>query len=202
MEKLEKKECLFGILIKVILRLVEDGVLTPIICNRGHRVKGDHTEPRNGYFRVTSILNLVWMQVQDGYGIFVNEYVITCSGNVINLVDVLSKYYWYIDKTTGTVRCGGLDNRSIARCIGSVLVFGNIKHKLPKEWEVHHKWFRWCNTQECIAVVGALEHKLFHDKINSRKSHRKGVTVNDESSMETELRLIKANQEYWRENRM
>jgi hypothetical protein len=196
--KLEKKECLFSIPMWLIMVLVGLEVLIPIVSNRGQRVKGDHAEPINGYFRVASIPNVVWMHVQDGYGVFINEYVTTRSGQVIDLIKELSKYYWYIDKATGTVRCGALNNRSIARCIGSVIVFGDIKHKLPKKLEVHHKWWRWCNTQETIAVVCKYQHKRFHDCINSRKSHRQGVVVNDDSEMLEELNNVQYAQEYYR----
>jgi hypothetical protein len=196
--KLEKKECLFSVPMWLIMELVQLGVLIPIVSNRGQRVNGDHAEPLNGYFRVASIPNVVWLHVQDGYGVFINEYVTNRSGQVIDLVKELSKYYWYIDNATGTVRCGGLNNRSIARCIGSLIVFGDIKHKLPKQWELHHKWFRWCNTQETIAVVCKYRHKLFHDSVNSRKSHRKGVVVNDVSTMLEELDRIRYVQQYYR----
>jgi hypothetical protein len=196
--KLEKKECLFSIQMWLIMELVKLGVLIPIVSNRGQRVNGDHAEPLNGYFRVASIPNVVWLHVQDGYGVFINEKVTAQSGQVIDLIKELSKYYWYIDKATGTVRCGGLNNRSIARCIGSLIVFGDIKHKLPKQWELHHKWFRWCNTQETIAVVCKYRHKLFHDSVNSRKSHRKGVVVNDVSTMLEELDRIRYVQQYYR----
>jgi hypothetical protein len=198
MKKKGKIDCLFYIQMWVITMLLKLEVLIPIVSNRGQRVKGDHAEPINGYFRVRFIPNLVWVHVQDGYGVFINEYITIQSGKVMNLVEVLSRYYWYIDKATGTVRCGGLNNRSIARCIGSVIMFGDIKHKLPKKLEVHHKWWKWCNTQETIAVVCHYRHKLFHDSINSRKSHRQGVVVNDVGTMLEEFNNIQYAQQYYK----
>jgi hypothetical protein len=198
MNKKEKIDCLFYIQMWVITMLEQLGLLSPIVSNRGQRVKWGHTDPVNKYYRVKFIPNLVWMHVQDGYGVFINEYVTNKSGQVIDLIKELSRYYWYIDNATGTVRCGGLNNRSIARCIGSIIVFGDIKHKLPKQWELHHKWFRWCNTQETIAVVCKYHHKRFHDCVNSRRSHRKGVIVNDVGTMLEEFNNIQYAQKYWK----
>lgn len=198
MNKKGKIDCLFYIQMWVITMLEQLGLLSPIVSNRGQRVKWGHTDPVNKFYRVNFIPNLVWMHVQDGYGVFINEYVTTRSGQVIDLVKELSKYYWYIDNATGTVRCGGLNNRSIARCIGSIIVFGDIKHKLPKKLEVHHKWFRWCNTQETIAVVCKYQHKRFHDCINSRKSHRQGVVVIDVDTMLEEFNNIQYAQGYYK----
>jgi hypothetical protein len=182
----------------VIELLVERGILIPLESNKGIKTRLAHNEPINGYFRVAGIPNLVWMHVQDGYGVFINERITTRSGKVIDLVKELSKYYWYIDNSTNTVRCGGLSNRSIARCIGSLIWYGDIKHKLPKNWQVHHKSWRWCNTQETLSVVCKHHHKHFHDCVNSRKSHRQGVAIYDEKRFERELEIIEFNQNYWK----
>jgi hypothetical protein len=198
MKKLEKKECFFSILVWFVEFLVHIGVFTLIVSKVGN-VKKEHIDPENRYYRVMGIPNLVWFHIQDGHGVFINEQITTRSGKVIDLVKELSKYYWYIDNTACIAKCSELDNRSLARCIGSLIWYGDIKCKLSKNWQVHHKWWRWCNTQEVLAVVCKHHHKHFHDCVNSRKSHRQGVAIYDEKRFERELEIIEFNQNYWKD---
>lgn len=181
-KKMKEKDGLFGIIPNLIILLVELGILEPIICRHSERAKLVHIDPINGYFRLKKT-NLVWMHVQDGYGVFINEYVKTRSGKLINLVEILSRHYWYIENRTGIIKCYELDSRALYRCIESIIIYGNINKKIPKWLEVHHKWWKWCNTQNAMAAVCYRRHQFFHNFVNSRKSHQKGIVISHAGEM-------------------
>ena len=176
------RDCLFGIQLNIILALIGLGVLQPIVCKKAVSAKGVHKDSTNAYFRIAHT-NLVWMHVQDGYGIITNEYVISRTGKEINLIEVLSQYYWYIENRTGIIKCFTLDNRAIYRCIMSIILYDNVHVKMPKWLEVHHKWWKWCNTQNAIAETCHRKHQYFHNYINSRKSHQRGILICNEEEM-------------------
>lgn len=167
---------LFGIMPNVTVELVQKGLFAPVVSRKSINACGLHTDSTNGYFRLKGT-NLVWMHVQDGYGIFINQYVQTGSGELVNLVEILSQHYWYIENRTGTIKCFTLDCRALYRCIESIIIYGNINRKLPKWLEVHHKWWKWCNTQNAMTAVCYQKHQYFHNAINSRRSHKRGVVI-------------------------
>ena len=189
-EKMTYKQCLFAICMSIIVELVQRRLLIPIACKYPVNDRGIHTQPVNGYFRIKGT-NFVWMHVQNGYGIIINQYVRTMRGKCINIVDELSKHYWYIENNTGIIKSWSLDNRAIYRCIASIIVYDNINKKLPHYYEVHHKWRRWCNTQNTITVTSYEEHQYFHNCIDSRKSHKKGVVIRDVKDFMDWKRVIK-----------
>lgn len=172
------RECLFGIKLNIILALIGLGLLQPIVCKKAIKTKEGHKDSTNGYFRIAGT-NFVWMHVQDGYGIFINKYIITRSGKKINLIEILSRYYWYIESGTGIIKSYSLDNRAIYRCIMSIILYDDVHVKMPKWLEVHHKWWKWCNTQNSMTAVCYRKHQYFHNFVNSRKSHKKGVVISD-----------------------
>ena len=176
------RDCLFGIQYNIVLVLIGLGVLEPIVCKKAVCAKGNHKDSTNAYFRIAGT-NLVWMHVQDGYGIIINEFIITRSGKEINLIEVLSQYYWYIENRTGIIKCFTLDNRAIYRCIMSIILYDNVHVKMPKWLEVHHKWWKWCNTQHAITKACKKKHNYFHNYINSRKSHQRGILICNEEEM-------------------
>lgn len=155
----DSKKNMFGIMPNIIILMVQMGVFIPIVSRKPMRACGEHTDSINGYFRIAGT-NLVWMHVQDGYGIIINEYVDTVLGRVIY------------------------------RCIQSVILYGNIKNRMSRWLEVHHKWWRWCNTVNGIKSVCRAKHQHFHLFMNSKKSHQKGVMVGDSQSMEAWLKVI------------
>lgn len=172
--------CLFGIRYSTLLELIGLGVLQPIVCKRAAYAKDN--KKINAYFRIAGT-NLVWMHVQNGYGIIINEFIHTRSGKMINLVEVLSQYYWYIENRTGIIKAHELDNRAIYRCIMSIIIYDDIKNKMKKWLEVHHKWWKWCNTQNAMTEVCHKKHQYFHNYINSRKSHQRGVLICNKEEM-------------------
>lgn len=173
---MRERDCLYGIEPSVTVELVEKGLLTPIISKKPERVGVTHLEPVNGYFKITDT-SLVWMHVQNGYGVIINEYVETKSGECVNLVSELSRYYWYIENGACIVKSSALDNRAIYRCIESIIDYGKINYKFSEKLDVHHKWWKWCNTKNSMTVVCYKKHQYFHNYINSRKSHQKGVVI-------------------------
>lgn len=181
-ETMRVQRCLFGIQMNAIMALIALGILQPIVCRKATSAKESHRDSTNGYFRIAGT-NLVWMHVQDGYGIIINEFIITRSGKEINLIEVLSQYYWYIENRTGIIKCFTLDNRAIYRCIMSIILYDNVHVKMPKWLEVHHKWWKWCNTQNAIAETCHRKHQYFHNYINSRKSHQRGILICNEEEM-------------------
>ena len=179
MQNQKTKDKLFGFTYYLIIVLIQLGVFVPITAYAPKKVKSDHKNPINGYFRIACIPNLVWMHVQDGYGVFINEYIVSNSGNYINLVEALSGYYWYIDNSSNKIRSAGLGNRDLVRCIGSLIQYGEITKGLPRTLDVHHKWWKWCNTQNTIIVVCGKRHQYFHNEMNSRRSHQHGCYVDN-----------------------
>ena len=173
---MKTRDCLYGIEANVIVDLVQNGELVPIICKNSTYASVKNTEPVNGYFKIKDT-NLVWMHVQNGYGVIINEYVETESGKRVNLVSELSPYYWYIENRTGIIKAWALDNRVLYRCIESIILYKNIKKNMKSFLEVHHKWWKWCNTQNTMSVVCYKKHQYFHNHINSRKSHQKGIVI-------------------------
>ena len=123
------RDCLYGIEPSVTVELVAKGLLIPIICKKPERVGITHLEPVNGYFKIEDT-NLVWMHVQNGYGVIINEYVKTKNNKYINLVDELSQYYWYIENKTGVIRTWALNNRILYSCIESIIVYDDIKKRM------------------------------------------------------------------------
>lgn len=177
-----ERKNMFAIALELVMMLISKGILVPIVSLNSRAPKSkDDKMAINGYFRIVGVPNLIWMHVQHGYGIIINEFVTTRQGNKINLVDELSKYYWYIDKEYNNIRCSELNNRTIWRCIGSIILYGDIHQNMPRCLEVHHKWYRWCNTVETIAFICTKEHKFFHNVINSKRSHRTGRALNNYS---------------------
>lgn len=195
------KECLYGIYISTIIELVQMGELKPIEYKNSKYVRFTHKEPINGYFRIKGT-NLIWVHVQDGYGVILNQYIKTMSGKYVNLVDVLSKHYWYIDNNTGNVKSWTLDNRTIYRCIGSIIYNDDISKKLPHQLEVHHKWWKWCNTQNTITLVGQKEHQHFHNYINSRKSHKRGIVIKSVNEFKEWKKVIKSEDSDYKKKKM
>ena len=170
------RECLFGITMRALLVLISIGFLEPIVCKKTAYRKNNHKNSTNGYFRIAGT-NLVWMHVQDGYGVIINEFITTRSEKRINLVEVLSKYYWYIENTSNIIKAHELDNKPLYRCIMSIILYDDIKDKMPKWLEVHHKWWKWCNTQHAITKACKKKHNYFHNYVGSRKSHQQGVLI-------------------------
>lgn len=170
------RDCLFGIQANVIVDLVQNGELIPIISKKPERVGVTHVEPVNGYFKIWDT-NMIWMHVQNGYGIIINEYVSTKSDMYINLVDELSRYYWYIENGTGIIKSWALDNRALYSCIESIIVYDNINKRIKSYMDVHHKGRKCLNTQNAMSVVCRKKHQYFHNEKGTRKSHRKGVVI-------------------------
>ena len=102
------RDCLFGIQLNAIMELIALDILQPIVCKKTAYIKNNHRDSVNGYFRIAGT-NLVWMHVQDGYGVIINEFITTRSEKRINLVEVLSKYYWYIENTSNMIKAHELD---------------------------------------------------------------------------------------------
>lgn len=170
------RECLYGVEPSITVELVQNGELIPIISKKPERVGVRHVEPVNGYFKIAD-KNLVWMHVQNGYGVIINEYVETRSHEYINLVDELSRYYWYIENGTGIIKSWALDNRTLYSCIESIIVYDNINKRIKSYMDVHHKGRKCLNTQNAMSVVCRKKHQYFHNKKGTRKSHRKGVVI-------------------------
>lgn len=177
-KNMKVRECLFGIQLNVIFALISFGILQPIVCKKAIKAKGVHKDSTNAYFRIADT-NFVWMHVQDGYGIIINEYIITRSGKKINLIEILSRYYWFIENRTGIIKSNDLDNRAIYRCIMSIILYNDVHVKMPKWLEVHHKWWKWSNTQNVMTAVCYRKHQYFHNYVNNRKSHQKGIVISD-----------------------
>ena len=66
------RDCLFGIQLNAIMELIALDILQPIVCKKTAYIKNNHRDSVNGYFRIAGT-NLVWMHVQDGYGVIINE---------------------------------------------------------------------------------------------------------------------------------
>ncbi len=181
-ETMRVQRCLFGIQMNAIMALIALGILQPIVCRKATSAKESHRDSTNGYFRIAGT-NLVWMHVQDGYGVIINEFIITRSGKEINLVDILSNYYWYIENTRRNIKAYELDNRALYRCIMSIIIYDDIKEKMPVWLEVHHKWWKWCNTQHAITDTCKKQHNYFHNYVNNRKSHQQGVLIRSVKDM-------------------
>ena len=203
MEQIERRQNFFAIILELVIQFVGMGIFIPIVSlpSRSPKSRNDKMAI-NGYFKIADVDNLVWLHVQHGYGIFINEYITTKQGKRINLVKELSKYYWYIDYDNNTIRCSGLSKRSIWRCIGSLILYGDIKQKMPRWLEVHHKWWRWCNTQETLEFVCKKKHNYFHNHINSKKSHRKGVVVENHYCVKEWINVIKSQNQKWKNIQM
>lgn len=195
--KMKVKENLFGIAFQIIVALVQAGTLIPIVHTKGISVNGKHIVPENGYFKIKWLKNVVWMHIQDGYGVFINEYVQTNDGSWVNLVEILSKYYWFIDNSFSSPRCSKLQNRELWRCIANIITYGDIRKHIPSYYEVHHKWWRWCNLQNTIRIVCEKKHHQFHEQ-NGQGSHRAGVVIDDANAFITWIGTIKAWNKYYR----
>lgn len=176
---MEREDNLVCIEEKTIQRLIEQNELI-LLAERKHRTKWTLREKTNSYYKICKVPNLVFVHIQYGYGVLINEKIKRESGDTINLVNVLKDYYWYIHKARGVGRSGTLNNRDLARCIASIISYGDIMKKLPRCCEVHHVGYRWDNTQKKLIPLCRNLHKKYHDGIGTRKSHRHGVVIIDE----------------------
>ena len=190
-DNMRERDCLYGIVPSVTVELVEKGLLIPIISKKPERVGVTHLEPVNGYFKIEDT-KLVWMHVQNGYGVIINEYVEKKSKGWVNLVRELSKYYWYIDNGACIVKACALKNRALYSCIESIIVYGNIKNSIKSYMDVHHKGRKLCNTQNTMSVVCNKKHKYFHNTIGTHRSHRKGVVIRSVEEFIAWREVIKA----------
>ena len=175
---MERKQNFLGLPVEVLLQLVENKQLE-MICSKkseGYRNKYKN-DIKNLYFRIKGKNNMVFLYISGGYGIVISEWITSKAGMAINLVDELSEYYWYIDKKNDTVKSAVLGNRTLYRCLGSLMEYGDITRKLPRELEVHHKFSRYCNTKENLVVVDCEKHKNFHNNISNKKSKRRGIVI-------------------------
>lgn len=193
---MKRRDNLFAISMELLIVLVTLGILEPI-------KKVDFRYPHqigaegkiNGYFRVNLLPNIVWMHIQNGYGVFINEYIETRDGVTINLVDEISKYYWSL--SGNNVMSSKLKSNYLHRAIGNLIRYGNIVKKLPNKYDVHHKWVRWCNTQETLAIVTEDEHRKYHSLVSSYKSHRKGQVIYGVKAFQEWIKIIGKNSQYF-----
>lgn len=195
---MKRKDNLIGMELEVQLNLVAMGKLVPITFKKaeGGKSKNDRMAI-NTYMRVMDVDNLVFMQLQNGYGVFINEVIKTQDGKTINLVGELSKHYWFIaNGAKNEPKSATLNKRSLWRCIGSLLKYGDIQKKLPRKIETHHKWWRWMNTQEALNYVCGKYHQYFHNYINSRASHQLGVVICNEEEFDNWIDVIQQQQKY------
>ena len=158
--------------------LVEQKELV-LMNERKHRIKKQLREKTNQYYKICNSSDLVFMHIQYGYGILLNENIKSNSGDTINLVEILKDYYWFIHKAKSIGRCSKLGNRDLPRSIGSVIAYGDIRKRLPRCCEIHHAGYRWNNAQKNIILLCKNLHKKYHDGIGTRKSHRHGVVIKD-----------------------
>ena len=184
-----ERECLFAIPSMIIKWLLTLGIFKYLCSKETTAPKKKHVNPVNQYFRMHKT-NIVWMHVQDGYGIFINEHVTTKDGKKVNIVDSLSKYYWYIDNYSGLVKSATPKEKIIYRYIGSIIECDDIDEKMPEQLEVHHKWWKWCNTQNTMVNVSHKQHNDFHNGIGTHKSHKMGVIISAANQMQTRLEEI------------
>lgn len=187
---MKSKECLFWIPSMILQWLLTLGIFKYLCSKNTTAPKKKHVNPVNQYFRMQGT-NIVWMHVQDGYGIFINEYVTTSAGKEVNIIDILSKYYWYIEKDSGMVKSAALDSRTIYRCIGSIIEYGKINEGMPSWLEVHHKWWKWCNTQNTMEHMCHKKHNYLHNHELTRKSHKRGVVISSTNQIQQWLDKIK-----------
>lgn len=174
------RENLFRLSQMLILLLVATGVLE-IITFTAPGINRKKVNMINVYYRVKPVKNLVWLHGQYGFGIFISEFVYNRYGKKINLVNELSKHYWYVDKANSTIKSNSAYNQEIWRVIGSVILYGNTEKRMPSHIHVHHKWWRWCNTQELLAFVEMEKHIWFHKNMDDQEKRRKGRYVEDVS---------------------
>lgn len=131
----------------------------------------------NIYFRICGRENLVYMHISSGYGIVISEFIKNKKGEIINLVEELSQYYWFIDNHNNIVKTTRLNYRTIWRCIGSLMEYGDIVKKLPTQLQVHHKYLHYCNTVESLKVVTYEKHQYFHNHIGTKRSRKYGRII-------------------------
>ena len=129
------------------------------------------------YFRIKGKNNLVLLYIKEGYGIIISEWIKSKEGEKINLVEKLGEFYWYIDERNNMAKAARLSYRSIWRCIGSLMEYGDIMKKLPRWLEVHHKFMHYCNTEETLTVVSYEKHNYFHNVTSNRKSRRRSKVI-------------------------
>lgn len=176
---MKNKKNLFFIEGQLVLDKIKEGSLIIVGQNDGRR-KTSH-RGSNIYLQVAGT-NLVLVHIKNGYFIVINKEISLKDGATMNLVDELSKVHWLFKGSR--VYCPKMGNRQMYQCIGSIMMYGDIDHRLPITMHVHHKWFRWCNAVETITPVCYRYHRYFHAEIGSQESHRLGVTCMEEASLD------------------
>lgn len=163
---------------EIIKKLVDEKQITLLASRKNERYEA-LDEKTNKYYKINDLDNTVFLHVQDGYGVIINETIESVNGSNIDIVDILSEYYWYIHNANDVARCASLEVRDLARCIGSIIAYENIEQKLPTWCEVHHVGYRWDNTQSDLRLWCQKKHKKYHDGVGTRKSHRRGIVIRD-----------------------
>lgn len=194
---------LIGIEPGVIKQKVNSGAFVELSAKKGEQPCTQTPACTNVYYRVNNADNMVYLHLRDGYGVFINEYVATNQGRIINLVDALSGYYWNIwDSNNNVPKCSQLKNRSIYRCIGSIILYGDIHTRMPSWYQVHHKWWRWCNMWEFMTFTCHKRHQYYHNYVGTRKSHQRGAVVHTSKELDKWLYTINHIRDDYRRRKM
>lgn len=168
----------------IVQELVKLGKIQLSSFRENNRAMGI-LEKTNRYYKVCNRNNLVFFLVQDGYGVFIDENVISMNkGITLNLIEILDKFYWYIDITNETVNRVDQEKKELSRYIGNIITYGSIEINLSSDYHVHHEGLRWDNLQRNLEILRKDEHK-------DRKSHRAGYRINTVEGFEKILTYIK-----------
>lgn len=141
--------------------------------------------------------NFVIMHIKNNFCVIIPKKIVSKDGDYIDVVKRLKQYYFYINNNE-EVECGIKGKKyRLYRMICALVEYGNERYILPKDMEVHHKWWRFINLPECMTLMAKKKHATIHEKI-SQKSHRKGKIIRNHEALMEFIRELKAEKEFWK----
>jgi hypothetical protein len=141
---------------------------------------------QNIYMKIKGT-NMILLHVKDGKCIIVPEYVQTASGTPKSIIEHMATTYFTIDNDKNNVVSTIGINKKIYRQIIALKKYGNTDEKLPSDFEVHHKYARWLNTEEAMLMLNREQHSKIR---NGQKSHRAGRQIDSTERLEDCLKNI------------
>lgn len=151
----------------------------------------------NVYMKIHNT-NMILLHVKNNCCVVIPNEIVNVNGELIQVAERLSKYYFTIDKVNNEVICF-IDKKKIKlyRMLYALVLYGDELRRIPRQLEVHHKWMRYLNIMECMTLLSKNEHKKVHDK-TSMASHRLGRLVRDSDDFKAFVKELKNNIEFWK----
>lgn len=137
----------------------------------------------NIYLRINRMDNAVFLNLQNGIGVIIPEYI-NRKEDAVSVPASFTKFYISIDwdnqkPCAYSVVFGKCRKKAVWQMIWALVRTGDPM-EMMEGMDVHHKGRRFNNLLEMTSCVEREYHKSYHQNVNAgtHKSHRQGVAIN------------------------